>query len=151
MSKQIITLEFSYIQQAVKSLADSIRNSGIAYDLILGLTRGGIIPAGLLSYQLGNVPVLCIDPDRGYSACLLYELAFKNILVVDNIARKGNTLVHTVKEIRDLSLKHIHVGRVDTCVIHSHSNLAESIKPTYTHSQIGDGTWLKYPWDVDAA
>jgi xanthine phosphoribosyltransferase len=67
-------------------------------DFIVGLTRGGLLPAVMISHYL-NVPMQSLDISlRGGGECIsnlgMAEDAFcgKNILVVDDINDQGSTL-----------------------------------------------------------
>ncbi|SCE65163.1 Phosphoribosyl transferase domain-containing protein [Micromonospora viridifaciens] len=98
----------------VRKLAGMLRrspsNGGFSFDVLVGLSRGGVIVADLLSRIYGgNTPVICLwadrhsaypqttfaPPDNWVNQYVLSALAserVRNILVVDDITRQGRTL-----------------------------------------------------------
>ncbi len=85
---------------AVHYVAARIRESGWAPDFIIGVGRGGLIPAVYLSHAT-SIPMLSIDhsshqPD--FSAELIVKLAAKSVterlLFVDDINDSGGTIAH---------------------------------------------------------
>jgi hypoxanthine phosphoribosyltransferase len=106
----------------VKKLAGMLRrspaNGGYSFDVLVGLSRGGIIVADLLSRIYGgNVPTVCLwadrhtayptttfsPPDNWLNAHVISALAndkIHNILVVDDVTRACRTLVSAVDFLR---------------------------------------------------
>ena len=85
---------------AVHYVAARIRESGWNPDFIIGIGRGGLIPAVYLSHATG-VPMLSVDhssalPD--FAAELLVKLAGRSLtdrlLFVDDINDSGSTITH---------------------------------------------------------
>jgi len=88
-------------EEIYKKLLDCSFNE--SFDLIVGIARGGIIPAGIV-VQLLNIPVKIINVnyrDDSHSPIyddpkLLDEIDFnyinKNILIVDDVSRSGKTI-----------------------------------------------------------
>ena len=54
-------ISYLSIQALTKQLASNIEQSGNDFDCIVGIARGGIIPATMLSYQLGVTTVRSIQ------------------------------------------------------------------------------------------
>jgi len=82
----------------VATICRDISNSGWRPDYIVGLTRGGLLPAVMISHYL-NIPMQSLDISlRDGGACVsnlgMAEDAWtgKNILVVDDINDQGSTL-----------------------------------------------------------
>lgn len=90
-----------------KKLSLSPRQGGFRYDAIIGLSRGGCAAADFICrLDLGEKPILCAQPDFG--TCqpdigfnnvhdnalfdIIEKLNYKNLLVIDDISRTGNTL-----------------------------------------------------------
>lgn len=85
---------------AVHYIAARLKESGWTPDVIIGLGRGGLIPAVYLSHASG-IPMLSVDhssqlPD--FAAELLIKLAIRSrtdrILFVDDINDSGRTITH---------------------------------------------------------
>lgn len=84
----------------IKKLAQEIKKSGIKYDCIYGIPRGGLVTAVCLSHLL-NIPITL---KREEIFALSLKISYmqensvrvyhpdKRILIVDDIADSGNTL-----------------------------------------------------------
>jgi len=99
MQKQFIS--FQQMQGLVASICRDITHSNWKPDLVVGITRGGCLPAVMISHYF-NTPAEMLtvslrDGGETTSNCWLAEEAFgyncekKNILVVDDICDNGNT------------------------------------------------------------
>jgi hypoxanthine phosphoribosyltransferase len=81
------------IEYLVKDLALQISKSGKRYDCILGITNGGIIPAKLVSRELG-IDVIQFIPIRN-KEIIKPEMPTlhpdRNYLVIDDILDTGDT------------------------------------------------------------
>ncbi len=90
-----------------RKLSLSPRQGGFRYDAIIGLSRGGCAAADFICRQdLGEKPVLCARPDyesrqpdvdfhNAHNDALfdlIEKLNYKNLLIIDDISRTGNTL-----------------------------------------------------------
>jgi len=124
------------------------------YDALLVITRGGMVPACLISEQTRIRDILC-------AAVVLYDndervlqepvfinfpddrhVAGRRILVVDDVWDTGSTIVAVRDRLRKAG------ARVDVCVLH--------YKPRRSRFP-GDGpdfyaeetnAWIVYPWEV---
>jgi hypothetical protein len=118
----------------IKSLIDilslKINKSKIEYKNIFGLQRGGLIPAVMLSHQLG-IPMAKgdIGPDT---------------LIVDDICDSGKTLNEFVKKYQTL---YSFPFNLDTAVLHYKPHIS-SFKPTFYSETIFE-SWLVYPWEKE--
>lgn len=88
-----ISCSWHEIESLVKDLALQIKKSGKRYDCILGITNGGIIPAKLLSRELG-IDAIQFIPVRN-KAIIKSEMPIlhpdKKYLVIDDIYDTGDT------------------------------------------------------------
>jgi hypoxanthine phosphoribosyltransferase len=104
MSQSKLPLSWNQIEKYCTELSISILKSGFKPDYVVGITRGGLIPAVLISHIL-EVPMhtLHVQLRDGQtndceSNCWMSEDAFgytenaKNILVVDDINDSGDTI-----------------------------------------------------------
>jgi len=115
-------LSWNDIETAVESLAHQIRQSGEEIGAIVGLARGGLIPAVMLSHKLG-IPLVSEDHEaEGY------------LLVVDDICDTGVTLEYYIK----------YEG-VLTATIHYKQTAI--VKPDFYYSLIPQDKWIVYPWE----
>ena len=116
-------------------------------DYIVGLTRGGNIPATIISNML-NIPCEAMkvsfrNDDRVDKDFWLSELVQeKNILIVDDINDTGNTLADIKKKF-NCFIKNIKFA----VLINNKSSLFEV---DYYGSEIDkniDNSWIVFPWE----
>jgi xanthine phosphoribosyltransferase len=96
-----ITLTWQAVDEYIQKIEEQIRATGFTPDYIVGIVRGGAIPAVLLSHRL-NVPVVMVHwttRDKGIdhresNAWLSEDINFNNkkVLVVDDIVDTGKTI-----------------------------------------------------------
>jgi len=129
----------------INILYDKIVKSGVKYDMIVGIKRGGLIPAVHLSNLL-DVPMQTLiwsanDRIRDQSnPHLVCAKGVKNVLLVDDIIDEG----HTIKEIQDTYWK------MDTAVLIYNCINRYSLVPTYTAWTINREElpqWIDYWWE----
>lgn len=155
------TLDWPTFGSAMRELAAQVVNSGWIPDLIVAVARGGLLPAGAISYAMGvkaigtmNVefytdvaetlpePIL-LPPLMDVSA-----LEGKKVLVVDDVADSGKTLKMVMELIgeRGLSLDGTSTISVDakSAVIYEKSRSV--IKPDFVwkHTDL----WINFPWST---
>ena len=111
-----------------------ITNSSLFNDLeienIYGLPRGGLIPAVMLSHQLG-VPMA--KGDIG-----------PNTLIVDDICDSGETLDKFVKKYQTL---YSFPFNLKTAVLHYKPHTS-CFEPTFNAKKWDKDDWLVYPWET---
>ena len=122
------------ITKICNHLRKSPRQNGFRFDVIVGISRGGIIAADLISRRyMGIIPLLCLfsdyanaQPDitfdnqhNDYVYKTIEEIGYKNILIVDDISRTGKTLVNITEKFRnkypDKKIKSAVVYINDSC------------------------------------
>lgn len=122
MKKRFI--EWGDIDEAINKLATNILNNNKKIKAIIGLPRGGLIPAVMLSHKL-KVPLINDDndmDDNGY------------ILIVDDICDSGKTL----EEYKNYKY-------ILTATLH-YKNSA-SVEPNFWWKLAGENEWIVYPWE----
>jgi hypothetical protein len=123
------------------------------------ITRGGIVPGGLLAEALGVASVLTASVDFPYEArreaakLLVWpqfiqfpaeeQLADRAVLVVDDVWGSGRTITAVKNRIQAAR------GRPSTCVLHfnPYRSLFGSARPDY-YAAVTDA-YIVYPWEVD--
>lgn len=125
-------------------------------DVIVGVTRGGLIPAVYASHYFG-VPLLTINVSlRDFKAheevdeIMEHVGAGKNVLIVDDICDSGDTLKLITDKLheQDPLMSALHVKTA--VLIH---NTGETVfDPDYSGLDINkreDPQWVVFSWEVD--
>ncbi|MDU1050665.1 MAG: phosphoribosyltransferase [Varibaculum cambriense] len=148
---------------ATRKIAQNIVDSGWMPELVVAVARGGLLPAGALSYALGlkaigtmNVefytdieetlpePVL-IPPLMDVSA-----LSGKRVLVVDDVADSGKTLELVMRLIRERGIpsgqegERVEVSEAKCACIYVKSR--SIITPDYVLKHTDK--WINFPWST---
>lgn len=148
MNKEYIN--WALIYTGLQRIREQMITNNWSPDVIVGINRGGCIPAILLSHKL-NVPHLPIDvrlrdhtklnkPDLS----LLYELMRKDkkTLIVDDINDTGDTLqfIWDVMEDRDLI-------KYATIYNNEPSSFDKVDYSAYNINKDKNPAWLVFPWE----
>ena len=154
------------ITSMTMKIASQIRKSNWRPDYIVGLTRGGLVPAVLLSHEL-DVPcetlkVALRDGKEGEMAESNYWMAEdayegKNILIVDDINDTGDTLLWIQEDWRNGHYPFtdrwdsVWGNNVRVAVLHNNAS-SKFTDVTYVASEIDkdkNPMWIVYPWEKD--
>ena len=136
------------LESLVERLAAKI---GDDFDVMLVITRGGMVPAGMLAYQLG-IRTILVAPVVAYDDVgTMHEqpvvlgfpgdeqLAGHDVLVVDEVWETGNTITAVTDLVRAAG------GRPTTAVLHYKP--ARSLTPaTPDHFVFETDRWVVYPY-----
>ena len=147
------------IDNHCRELADKIVSSGKKYDVIVGVGRGGLIPAVILSHQLG-VPLIPInwqlrDSDTADYHMDNYALLkkvvgnSKNLLLVDDINDTGKTM-NDIKY--QINLKMLEDGNrrdfnMDTATLYQKTKTSHG--PNSFCELVDDSVWVVFPWEQE--
>jgi len=146
---QYLILSWDAIYNLTLQLSERIVNDGFKPDSIVGIARGGWIPARILSDVLyantlqnirieyysdvgvkGKEPIIT-QPLSG-------SLEDKTILLVDEVADTGDSLVHAIEHVKTLGAKEVR-----TAVLHLKPT--SCITPDYY--MVKTESWTVYPWE----
>lgn len=145
---------------ACRQIAQQIADSGWMPDLIVAIARGGMLPAGAISYALGvkangainvefytGVGKTMLEPEILEPYMDISSLEGKRVLIVDDVADSGKTL----KLIMDLIAKEgLSMGsdsaKVDARSATIYLKPTSIIKPDYVFKQTDK--WINFPWSV---
>lgn len=149
----VIHLSWEQIEDLVTTLVAELPRD---YDLLLVVTRGGMVPACLISEQanIRNIVAAAVMfytgvgetlPDPVFlqfpADALLYG---KRVLIVDDVWDTGRTIVAVKQRILAAG------GRPDLAVLHYKPNRSMfEDRPTY-YADTTDA-WIVYPWDPSRA
>lgn len=163
-----IYYNWSQIEGAVLDIARQMQKDHWRPDYIVGITRGGAIPAVLLSQYL-NIPmhpleVSLRDGGQCVSDCGMAEDAasslleegsnFKNILVVDDINDSGSTIEWIKKDWQssclpyDTDWPHVWNNNVRFAVLTNNMASKETVNYyCWEVNKAEEDCWLVYPWE----
>ncbi len=144
-------LSWPQIEAMVKQLADGMRDR--SFDALLAVTRGGLVPAGMIAYHLGlrNILVAAVQfyTGVGRRAAAPTFLQFpadpflsgKTVLIVDDIWDSGKTISAVRTRVQAAG------GTPVTAVLHYKPNasLFTDVPDYYVEAT---DAWIVYPWET---
>lgn len=134
-----------------EKLAREIQDSGYSPDVVVAISRGGLVPARIVSDILGVDDVVTIGvkywglAQRRAERPVLYHgiepgvVQGKKVVVVDEVADTGHTL-HLTKNLLDL----MGAAEAKTAVLHLKTT--SRFTPDYYAEKIEEWVWISYPW-----
>ena len=147
--REVLTWELSGV--AAREVAQRVVDSGYAPDLVIAIARGGLIPAGAISYALGIKAAGTLNvefysdieetlPDPVVLAPLLDTdaLVGRKLLVVDDVADSGRTLELV------LGLLRKHTADVRSAVLYTKPRTI--VQPDYSWRETD--LWINFPWST---
>ncbi len=135
-----------------RALAEAVVADGYEVDLVLGISRGGLLVAGALAYALGvkNTATMSVEFYTGVDERLdmpmllppvpdLVDLGTKRVLVADDVADTGATL----ELVRDFCANRVAEARIAV--------LYEKPRSTVSSDYVWRRTdvWITFPWSAD--
>ncbi|VVC03680.1 Xanthine phosphoribosyltransferase [Candidatus Burarchaeum australiense] len=137
------------VDEMCEELALAIRDSGFRPDVIVGIARGGWVPARLLSDKMHHEHVASMRVEfytapgetrkvPAITQPVSVSVKDKRVLLVDDVSDTGHSLEIALKSFCDAK-------EVRTATLHykPHSIL----KPDYFVGTTSD--WIVYPWEVE--
>jgi len=142
------------IERWCKIVAKKLKEDGYRPDVIVGLARGGLVPARLLSDYLHIKDLYAVktehwgitatpDGEAKLAQPLQVNIDGKKVLVVDDITDTGKSLTLALNHISELSPSEIKSA---TLLHITHS----SYEPDYYAEPVPaeKWTWFIFPWNV---
>lgn len=158
------------VEGACLDIARQINNSSWRPDYVVGITRGGLVPAVLLSQYL-DVPMKSLDVSLrdggdtvsnlsmaddayGYNAENEGDQVCKNILVVDDINDQGSTIAWIKQDWQssclpnDARWKHVWGENVRFATLTNNLSSKEDVDySVWEVNKAEEDCWLVYPWE----
>jgi len=149
MKSKILTFEDVY--DMVRRTSEAIKASGYKPNTIVGLARGGWVPARLMCDFLGITDLVSLKVEHWIEtgktkdeASIKYpltaDLKGKRIVVVDDITDTGKSLTASVEHLRRLGPKEIKVAVMQYIP-------GSECKPDFFAEEVKKWTWFIYPWN----
>lgn len=137
----------------VEAVALQLESDSWRPDFLVGIGRGGLVPAAFLSHRL-DIALLSVDHssgEAGFAGDLLDKLAAKirdgcSILIVDDINDSGSTIAFLREAI---NAKSGHPGRLRVAVLVN--NIRSRAHAEYWGTQLdraADKSWFVFPWEA---
>ncbi|RIJ70757.1 phosphoribosyltransferase [Nakamurella silvestris] len=144
-------LSWEAFGSASRELATTIAASGFAPEIVIAIARGGLLPAGALSYALGTKAAGTLNvefytdveetlPDPVVLAPLLDTDAIvgKRLLVVDDVADSGRTLALVMGMMAERG------AHARSAVLYTKPR--SIIRPDYSWRDTD--LWITFPWSA---
>jgi hypoxanthine phosphoribosyltransferase len=126
--KSKIYLSWDDIEHLVDELCTQITQSGMQIESIVGVQRGGLIPAVMISHRL-QIPM-----GKG--------IVHDTSLIVDDICDSGETFFKIYKYYQEA----YPTSNQRFACLHYKSHIS-TFKPTFYGEQLTSDAWLVYPWE----
>ena len=150
MRKEV--LSWDDVNRLIDELLPQFRGG---YDALLMITRGGVVPGGILSEALDIKYILtaAVEFHTGVQKRLAWPtflqfpgdslLRGRNILVVDDVWGSGRTIMTVKSRIETAG------ATAELCVLHYKpaENMFRDAAPDY-YAAVTDA-WVIYPWEID--
>jgi hypoxanthine phosphoribosyltransferase len=147
-------ISWNDVEELVNDLERQIKKANKKYDFVIGINRGGLVPSVMLSHRLGATHGVHTvhsydgtEKQRSVKADLYISMvgimkSHSKILLVDDIADSGDSLVASMKAVKkiDPDVKNLDVGVL-------HYKTKSIFKPTFHGKKINDDLWIEYPWE----
>lgn len=127
-------------------------DSGISVDSIVAISRGGLVPARIVSDVLGVDELVVLrsklwgtgvkireEPEVSVSEKV--DFKGKSVLVVDEVVDTGATMAKVTSLIRDLGS-----SSIKTAVLHYKTT--SSFVPDFYVEKLEEWVWIYYPWSL---
>lgn len=137
--------------EAARQLARQVFDSGFRPDVLLGIARGGLLPAGAMAYAMEckNLFTINVEFYTGVDSRLdvpvmlppvldAADLDDLQVLIVDDVADTGKTLELVQEFCAD------HVAEARTAVLYHKPR--SIIRPDYAWKQTD--RWINFPWST---
>ncbi|MEJ2281785.1 MAG: phosphoribosyltransferase [Candidatus Bathyarchaeota archaeon] len=141
------------IYASLIDLSDIIQKSHFEPDLIVGISRGGLIPARILSDLLQNPKLASITTEFYFgigkptskpviTQQISISIKNKKILVVDDVADSGKSLTLINHHLKEKGAKEIKFVTI-------YLKFQSSFIPDYYKLKTND--WIVFPWELKEA
>jgi hypoxanthine phosphoribosyltransferase len=152
MAIEQLRMEWDELGSGSRALADQVVADGFEPDIILGISRGGLLVAGALAYALGvkNTFTMSVEFYTGIDERLdmpmilppiphLVDLHESRVLIADDVADTGQTLV-LVKDFLEGKVSEVKIAVL-------YEKPRSSVQCEYVWSRTD--RWIVFPWSAD--
>ena len=147
-------LSWDRIEEMCVHISEDIQKRNVKIDKIIAVSRGGLIPARILSSLLNNKNLFTIrvtfytkpgvTKDKPHLAeDLSTDVTDKNVLVVDDVVESGKTLALAQNYLRERGAKKVFTAALLDKYVDGKEKAAV---PDFFCEKI-DNKWIVYPWE----
>jgi hypoxanthine phosphoribosyltransferase len=135
----------------IRNVSEQVKASGYTPTTIIGLARGGWVPARLLCDFLGITDLVSLKVEHWLEtgktrneATIRYPITMslenKSILIFDDITDTGKSLITATEHCQNLHPDEIRTGVMQYIT-------SSSCRPDYFAQEVTDWYWFIYPWN----
>jgi len=144
-------LSWGAANRLARALAHKVIESGYQPDIIIGIARGGLVPARMICDLLLQNDLLSITTQHWGIATKLEkaqikfslpheaDISGKKVLVVDDVADTGDSILIIMDYLKEKTPLEIR-----TAVLHYKT--CSTLKPDYYGEKLEEWNWIIYPW-----
>ncbi|CAG0963068.1 orotate phosphoribosyltransferase [Methanosarcinales archaeon] len=145
------TVSWGEAYRLARALAHKIVDSGFKPDIIIGISRGGLVPArmvcdflllnGLTSIRIEHWGIASKHEIARikYSLPKEADISGKNVLVVDDVADTGDSFSLIMDYLEQKNPKEIRTAAL-------HYKTSSTVVPDYWGEKLEEWNWIIYPW-----
>jgi len=131
-------------------LAMKIKEAKYVPDVIIAISRGGLVPARVVADFMLERNLLCLRAEHWGVGTKhkkvkitgsTTNLESKRVLVVDDVADSGGTLFEMVKYLKER-------GAASVVTAALHYKKTSIFKPDFFIEQMDEWQWIVYPWSI---
>ncbi len=145
-----LTPSWQDMQEYTQEVASLIKDSTFHPDMVIGLSRGGLVPARLISdlLHIKNCYTIKVDHwgltatkdgEAKLSQTLNIDIQNKNVLIIDDITDTGQSMKTAIEHVQSLNPKEIQTATL------IHLDNSEYTPNFYGHKQ--KWAWIIFPWN----
>lgn len=146
-----VPFSWNEAENALRSLSKRVSGAGLKPDIIVGISRGGLVPARLLSDFLGisNLQVITASFYTGVGRraeapritnSRLSGVAGSSVLLVDDISDTGKSFAAAAGHVLSLSPSSLKTLSI-------HMKKTSSFRPDFFFEE--SAKWIVYPWEKE--
>jgi hypoxanthine phosphoribosyltransferase len=145
-------VSFEEVYEMAKLLSEKVKSSNYEPTTVVGLARGGWIPARLMCDFLGITDLISLKVEHWLEtgktkdeATIKYPITSsmteKKILIIDDITDTGKSIITSIEYLKKLDPEEIRIGVMQYIP-------QSECKPDYYGEKVTEWTWFIYPWNL---
>lgn len=139
-----------HVNSFILNIAREMYKDNFRPDYIVGIARGGLVPATKLSHYL-DIPMYALNKEEHNLWIPEDALEGKNILIIDDINDTGTTIRNLKKEWSENQgdwNKIFHVGNVKFATLIDNEASEQSVDYAgFTINKFENPEWCVFPWE----